>query len=174
MGFSGLAVSLQKLPKRPGKSSTLGRRGRPTVLFVLLLSSCGPSAPTLLGAREACGKWDPASPLLLTVPGQRCRHPVLGFSWPPPPPSSQVPVPRQGAYPPAPGMRAQLPRGSCLASRDRGAWAGAALAPVSPSSVATDRAPPSLAEPWKELFKQQEAGGEARLQHSIERVSARG
>lgn len=53
---------------------------------------------------------------------------------------------------------------------------GSTRPPVSPSLLWPQIAPPpSLAEPLKELFKQQEAvRGKLRLQHSIERVSARG
>lgn len=76
----------------------------------------------------------------------------------------------QTASPPLP--QAQLCPSVRLARRRK---AGETPHPATlPSSSAFQIAPPpSLAEPLKELFKQQEAvRGKLRLQHSIERVTA--
>ena len=133
-----------KVAKVAGQVLHPGETGRATVLFVSLLGSCVPVRLTLLGAREACGKRDPASPLLLTAPGQRCRHPVLGFPCRLPPPSSQVPAAPSGQGGSLTCSRGcvQLPRAPAWHHGTVARGLGQHSAPSEPfSSVAIDRAP---------------------------------
>ena len=171
-----------KVAKVAGQVLHPGETGRATVLFVSLLGSCVPVRLTLLGAREACGKRDPASPLLLTAPGQRCRHPVLGFPCRLPPPSSQVPAAPSGQGGSLTCSRGcvQLPRAPAWHHGTVARGLGQHSAPSEPfSSVAIDRAP-TLAGGAPEGAVQAAGGraGEAppAAQHragECERVSAR-